>query len=109
MKKWIAIFALLFTSQVFAGQGYIVKGATVTKVSSTSNNVDAFWVYYTGGSSDKCSGRVKYIATKAGTSGVFERSFSLATTALVTGKKVEIYSYTDNTDCFSAASINLTR
>ncbi|WP_353057027.1 DUF5992 family protein [Microbulbifer sp. VAAF005] len=39
--------------------------------------------------------------------GVFQRTFTLATTALVSGKKVDVYSYTDDTDCVSAVSIDL--
>lgn len=112
MKKvvfLIAVFTSLISNAAFSAQGYIVKGAKITTVSSTSNNVDAFWVYYEGGQSDKCNGRVKFVATNAGTTGVFERSFSLAMSALVAGKDVEIYSYTDDTNCHSAASINMKR
>ena len=110
MKKIFAfILPLVFATTANAGAGYIVKSAKITKVSSTSNNVDAYWVYYEGGQSDKCNGRVKFQASRAGTTGVFERSFSLAMTALVAEKAVEIYSYTSDTDCSSAVSINLQR
>lgn len=105
----IAVCMSLISNVAFSAQGYIVKGAKISTVSSTSNNVDAFWVYYEGGQSDNCNGRVKFIATNAGTEGVFERSFSLAMSALVAGKKVEIYSYIDDTNCHSAVSINMKR
>ena len=112
MKKVISLVTFctaLISNVTFSAQGYLVKGAKLTTVSSTSNNVDAFWVYYEGGQSDKCNGRVKFIATNAGTAGVFERSFSLTMSALVANKDVEIYSYTDNTNCHSAVSINMKR
>lgn len=107
MKKWIAIIALFITSQAFAGPGHMVKSAKVTLVSSTSGNQDAFWVHYSSGSGDTCAGKVRFYRSKAGTDGVFERSFSIATTAVVTKMNVDIYSYTEVTDCNSAVAINL--
>lgn len=101
------LIGVFISTNVFAAAGYIAQGATITKISSTSNNVDAFWVYYTGASQDNCNGAVKFVATNAGTAGVFERSFSLAMTALVANKKIEIYSYTNTASCDSAVSINM--
>ncbi|MCW8090202.1 DUF5992 family protein [Alteromonas sp. ASW11-130] len=108
MKK-LAIFVgvLLASMSVVASQGYMIKDATATKVSATSNNIDAFWLHYSGGSGDKCGGKVKFMRTYAGTDGVFDRAFTLATTAVVAGNKIEVYSYTNNTNCESAVSINL--
>lgn len=110
MKKLVPTIILgCFSATLCAAPGYIVKGAKITTVSSTSNNIDAFWVYYEGGQSDKCNGRVKFIATNAGTSGVFERTFSMAMSALVAEKSIEIYSYIDAANCHSAVAINLKR
>ncbi|WP_020411156.1 DUF5992 family protein [Microbulbifer sp. VTAC004] len=106
MKKYLVLILMFISMNSFAGAGYITTGATVTKVSATSQNADAFWVWYSSGT-DKCSGKVKFQLANAGTEGVFQRTFTLATTALVSGKRVDVYSYTDDTDCLSAVSIDL--
>lgn len=103
----MGVFFLSYSLYAIGAGGYLSQNVTVTKISSTSGNIDAFWLYYTGGSSDNCSGKVKFKASNAGTTGTFERTFSLATTALVTGKKIEIYTYTNTSDCESAVSINI--
>ncbi|MDP5209832.1 DUF5992 family protein [Microbulbifer sp. 2205BS26-8] len=116
MKKYTtAIFFVLaistgfFSSQAFSDHGYVAKTATVTKITSTSSGQDAFWVYYTDATDDQCSGKVKFDKSLIGTTGSFERSFTLATTALVSGNRISIYSssYTDVTDCLSALSVFL--
>ena len=59
MKKiMFSLVALLFAANASAAAGYIVQGAQITKMSSTSENKDAYWVYYEGGQNDKCNGRV---------------------------------------------------
>lgn len=103
----LAVSTGFFSSQAFSAPGFIAKNATVTKISSTSNTQDAFWVYYSGATNDQCSGKAKFHESFSGTTGTFERSFTLATTALVSGNRIDIYSYTDVTDCLSAVSINL--
>ncbi|MEO9944254.1 DUF5992 family protein [Paraglaciecola sp.] len=107
--KSVISFIFLATSiSSFGAQGFLAKTVTITQMSSTSSNSDAFWVYYSaGGSIDNCAGKVKFQLSFAGTNGTFERAFALATTALVTNKTIEIYSYTSTTDCLSAVSINL--
>jgi len=75
----IFAISLLLSTAAFA-QGYITKNAIVTRVSATSTNVDAFWVHYENASNDNCNSKVRFYRNKAGTDGVFERSFSLATT-----------------------------
>ncbi|WP_444910800.1 DUF5992 family protein [Microbulbifer sp. TRSA005] len=111
MKKIItaalSFLCLSASFNSFAAGGFIVENAQVVKVSSTSNKQDAFWIWYTGGSNDHCNGKVKVQLNQSGTEGTFQRSFTLATTALVSEKKVNIYSYTDINDCLSAASIDL--
>ena len=109
MNKFI-ITALCFISiNAHAASGMIVTNATVTKVSATSGNQDAFWLLYTSGSNDKCAGKVKFQSSYSGTEKTFDRAFALATTALVAGKPIDIYSYTDSSDCLSAVSIDLHR
>ncbi|AWF81930.1 hypothetical protein BTJ40_14455 [Microbulbifer sp. A4B17] len=97
---------MLLSINTYAGEGYLTQDAIVTKVSSTSQNADAFWVWYSS-NTDNCSGKIKFQLVNAGTEGVFQRSFTLATTALVSGKKVGIWSYKDDTDCFSGVSIDV--
>jgi len=109
MKKLIFLLLSTLSLNVLAANGFIVKNAVVTQLSSTSLNEEAFWLWYETSSNDPCAGKIKFRAENAGTEDIFVRSFSLATTALVTGKKISVYSYTDPTDCFSAVSINLSR
>lgn len=78
-------------------------------MSSTSGNQDRFWVYYTGGEGDTCQGKVRFQLSFAGSEGTFQRAFTLATTALVSGRKIHIYSYTDTLDCDSAVSMEMLR
>jgi hypothetical protein len=111
MNKFVITALCLASINAYASPGMIVNNATVTKVSSTSGNQDAFWVLYTteSNSNDKCSGKVKFQSSFSGTEKTFDRAFTLATTALVAGKPIDIFSYTDSSDCSSAVSIDLNR
>ena len=105
IKYLIPLLLGLYSTIAWSGS-FLAKDVTITKVSSTSNKADAFWVHYEPADA-VCSGKVKFQKSKSGTEGTFNRSFTLATTALVTGKRVEIYTYESATDCLSPASINL--
>ncbi|WP_444897805.1 hypothetical protein [Microbulbifer sp. SSSA005] len=52
------MFSLL-PINTYAGEGYLTKGVTVTKASSTSQNEDAFWVWYSS-NTDNCSGKIRF-------------------------------------------------
>lgn len=104
---FIVIFFGLISLPSSAAGGFIVQKALVTKVSATSQNQEAFWVFYSGGTSDSCNGKAKFRREHAGTDGVFDRAFTLATSALVSGNSISIYSYTDSSDCESAVSVDL--
>lgn len=108
MKKYVAVLMLL-SFNCWAAEGYVVREAEVTKVTSSSSNSDIFRVYYSGGINDQCNGGVRFFQSKAGSEGIFNKTFSLATTALVSGMKVSIYSYSDNADCDSAITIELSK
>lgn len=108
MKK-IAFLLGALSLNAFAGSGYIVSQAEVTKVTSSAGNNDIFRLYYVGGQNDTCSGQVKFFLERSGSKAIFNKAFTLATTALVAGKKIDIFSYTDNYDCNSAITIELRR
>ncbi len=108
MRKIIFILALL-SANTWAAQGFIVKNAVVDKVTSSSGNEDTYRVYYSSGTNDKCNGHVRFGLVNAGSEMVFNRAFTLATTAIAAGMRINIFSYSDNEDCDSAVTIELSR
>ncbi|WHI46617.1 DUF5992 family protein [Microbulbifer sp. VAAF005] len=74
MKKYLVAVLFFFSMNTFAGEGYLALGATVTKVSATSQNKDAFWVWYSS-NTDNCSGKVKFQLDNAGTEGGVSANF----------------------------------
>lgn len=107
MHKYFLAISLLFSIEAQASApGWMITGATVTGVTSTSNNQDAFWLWYEPADS-VCNGKIKFQKSFSGTDDTFDRSFTLATTALASGLKASVYNYTDVTDCFAAVAIEL--
>ena len=108
MKKLhvLAFFMTFFSFNTFAAEGFIVKNATVTKLSATSQNVEAFWLWYTA-DVDSCQGKIKFKFSNTGAQGIFDRAHTLALSALTNNLKVDVYSYSDSTDCHSAVSVDL--
>lgn len=115
-KNTFACLAVLLSSltatTVQAGHaGYIMDDVEITRIYPTSNGSDAVWVYFNStASTDRahCSGvgsysqnKVKLVKSASDstiklTSGAFTRSFSLATSALLEGKRVHIYAYNES-------------
>lgn len=90
-----------------ATEGFIVTKATITKITSTSMNSEIYRVYYENGVDDFCNGHVRFFQAKANSERIFDRTFTLATSAMLSGSKVSIYSYADREDCDSAVAIEV--
>jgi len=106
MKCVFVVCLALISSLSFGGPGYMVKDVVVVGMSSTSSKQDAFWLWYEPKDS-VCNGAVKFQLSKSGTEGSFERAFTLAATAYVSGKPINIYNYEDVNDCYAAVSIEI--
>jgi len=85
---------------------YLVSQATVTSVTNTGDNLSLFVVRTTGGSGPCAGSYTMFYLNRAADADAHKRAFALATTALITGKKVTIYNYVDS-NCSNAAYIEL--
>lgn len=116
-KNTFACLAVLLSSltatTVQAGYaGYIMDDVEITGIYPTSNGEDALWIYFKptqytdnalcAGTDPNVASKVKIVTsapdgTLVMTSGSLNRTFSLATTALLEKKYVDIYAYNDAT------------
>ena len=99
---FITVILLFLSANAFGQVGYIVQGATLTLVASTSGNQDSFRVSYTGGTGDQCNGQIWFHLSHAGSESVYKNAFAVAMTAFIAGKKVDIYRYIDSQICAAA-------
>lgn len=117
MKKVLAVIVtltLVFTGKnSLAAAGWIATNVEIDAVTNTRVNGQNFQITVSAGDgSNVCEGSdIWFPLSDAGTSGndkdILERAFSIALTALTTGKKVSIYTYDDNTSCGRAAYIKI--
>ncbi|WP_444933509.1 DUF5992 family protein [Microbulbifer sp. JTAC008] len=113
MKKIIATSLMALSMQAVADKGWIATDVEVTAVTNTNSNGQSFSVVVTDGDGnypceDTTIGFPLGAAGKeGGDEGIHNRAFSLAITALTAGKRVSIYSYSDNSICSGAAHIKL--
>lgn len=102
---FVCVFAML--SEVsYAAAGYLAKEVSLIKVTSTTDSgANAFWVKSSGGTTN-CSGfAMRYRTSNVVDDKAIDRAYALALSAYVAGKKVNVYTYKDTSDCNSAASI----
>ena len=109
MKKYFCILLaiIVLKSLSFAGT-YLIEGAKLKTVSSTTGNENAFWVKFEGGTGE-CAGQEKiyFYAEDAGHPEIFKRTYGAAITALINQIPVDIYRY-EGSGC-RGVSINLHR
>ncbi len=103
-------FVLLLTTSIAWGQGtYIASNAKIVNVTNTAGNADEFIVYVQGGTGP-CTGPnptiIKFKKSSAGSPEIFNRAFTLAITALMSGKNVSIHNYVDDA-CDNAVYIGI--
>lgn len=111
MKK-IFIVALALASfsisSVYAEVGFIAKGVTLTKVTSTTDSGgNAFWVLAEGGTLNNCgsSTAIRFRTTSVADPVSIDRAYAMALSAYLANKPVNIYSYIDTEDCDAASTM----
>lgn len=108
MKKSF-LFFILFSMSPLIFADYIATNASVLKVRNTASNTNTFEIVLEEGSTI-CNGQViAFPHTKAASPEVHSRGYALALTALTTGMKIRVYSYTEVAPCRNAAYIELSR
>jgi hypothetical protein len=103
-----ALLLALCAPPVFAAGGYIVKQATITSVTNTSNNQSVFTVKVSGGTGTCTNTGIVFQLSDAGDASVLNRAYAAALLALSTGMPVNIFNYVDTT-CDHAAFIEVVR
>jgi len=106
MMLSIVILSVVFGYFSYAEAGQIVTSSTITIISNTNSNVEMFSVMTSGGSGVCANGFVNFDLASAGSADVYKRAFTIAMTAFMTGSKVNIHNYIDNT-CGKAAWIQM--
>jgi len=108
LKKFAVLILLILPSITWAAGSDLVLDAVVTSVANTSSNEDKFTVWVSGGTGVCANTQISFPKSKAGSAEVFDRAYSAALTAFVSGTKVRIYNYTDDS-CYGASYIRLTK
>ena len=107
MTKYLILIAFFISGHVSAGT-YIVTNAEITKISSTSGNLDEFVVWTTGGSGPCKDSAIKFTLVDSGSPEVFEKAYSMALAAFAAGFKVGIHNY-HNESCIQASYIHISK
>ncbi|QGX41847.1 hypothetical protein E2H98_17205 [Permianibacter aggregans] len=102
---------LLFCVSVAQAAGqYIVSNARLTKVGNTSGNGPSFWVVAVDGVgqciTQSMQTNIYFPEQYAGNKEIFNRAYSTALAAIASGRRVNIYNYTDGA-CDKAVAIEL--
>jgi uncharacterized 2Fe-2S/4Fe-4S cluster protein (DUF4445 family) len=110
MLRNLLFSACVMSFSVLAQGQYIAINAKITKVGNTSGNGASFTVVVSQGTGPCVTAGVQkniYFAKHmASTEKVFDRAYSTALAALVSGKKVNIYNYVDGS-CDKAVAIEI--
>lgn len=106
MKFWIFCFCFIISS--YACAGWIAQDATVEYVENTSGNNDVFTVLVSGGTGPCVSTLITFPKSSATSEAIFTRAFTLLTAANVSGRKVSIYNYLDQS-CTNAVGVRLAK
>lgn len=102
----IFIFSIFLLSPFFVLAGELVRGATIIEVASSSNNNDVFYVKLSGGTGPCANGSVLFPAAKSQSKESYNQAFSIALTAVTSGKKIRIHNY-ENDTCTGANFIGI--
>ena len=100
-----AMAVLLSSTAVNAGE-YIVTNAEITSIANTNGNGEIFTLWVKGGSGPCVNKTVNFPLTAAGSEKVFDRAYSTALAAYMSGKRVTIHNY-KGSDCQNASYIRV--
>jgi hypothetical protein len=106
LKYWIFIAGFALTAQ--ANAGWLIQDGIVEFVENTSGNSDVFTAFVSGGSGPCNSTLITFQKSSAANEDVYARAFTLLTAANVSGKKVSIYNYVDQS-CGNAVGVRLVK
>ncbi|WP_444894463.1 DUF5992 family protein [Microbulbifer sp. TRSA001] len=108
LKKIVpSLLLLLVPATTIADSGFIVQGATVTKVSS--GGASSFGFNVSGGTGTCADSRIKFdsaLINGDGNIDAMNRAYSALTAALVSNSKIDVWA-DDTSDCESATSIDI--
>ena len=107
MKKYFLLMSFFISANLFAGT-YILTGAEITKISSTSGNLDEFVIWTKGGDGPCKSNAIKFTLVDSGSPAVFDKAYSMALTAFAAGFKVNVHNY-HNSSCTRASYIDISK
>lgn len=107
MNNFIRIAYLSILSS-YASAGWLAQDATVEFVENTSGNSDVFTVLVSGGTGPCISALITFPKSSATSEAIYTRAFTLLTAANLSGRKVSIYNYVDQS-CSNAVGIRLAK
>jgi hypothetical protein len=100
----LALIALAVPHLAFSG--YLVTTGTIQSISNTSGNNALFTITVVGGSGP-CNGQnIAFLAWAAPDADTHKRAYALAMLAFATGKRINVYNYT-NDACTTASYIDV--
>ena len=106
MIKRILLSVLLVTP-LTCGAGQLITNATILEVANTNNNGPDFAIRMEGGSGVCASSTwISFPENKKQSDDSYKQAFSIALTALTTGKKVRIHNFEDDS-CSGANFISI--
>ena len=111
MKKIKCIFvAMTLSISVESFADYLVQGATVKEVSNTAGNNELFYIHVEGGVGLCANSQIRFPMSAAGSEKIFDRGFSIALAAYVSGSKINVYDYSEGSEsCNGAESIRMVK
>jgi hypothetical protein len=107
MKKYFLLMSFFISANLFAGS-YIITGAQITKISSTSGNLDEFVIWTKEGSGPCKDVAIKFTLADSGSPAVFDKAYSMALTAFTAGFKVSVHNY-HGSSCARASYIHISK
>ncbi|WP_370981141.1 DUF5992 family protein [Agaribacterium sp. ZY112] len=114
MNKIVVSLVLLLSSSFSFSGDWVVTGASVDLIQSTTSTRNAYWIWYSNTSgADACDGKIKFVPDNGSEhvdAVTFQRGFDLTTAAMVHDLKINIWQYGDVLDCSNAvANVELRR
>ena len=105
MKNLLLVLGLSFIS-LNAAAGEIAKDAIITKLGNSSDGSADFYIRITGGTGVCANSLIKFPESKQASEASNNQAFSLALTAMTTGKKIRLANFQDN-NCHGANFIEM--
>jgi len=112
MKYILVLILVVAPFKLFAAE--IIRDAEVIEIANTKNNTQDFAIFIQGGTwtttSSTCAitAPITFPESKSQSEASHQQAFSIALTALTTGKKVRIHNFEDDS-CHGANFISISR